>query len=43
VENKNIGWEEALLQFYNSKVYSILEKEEIKHWYEGQIIYIWDW
>lgn len=34
-KNKNIAWEEALLEFYNSKTYDILEKEETKLWYEG--------
>lgn len=34
-KNKNISWEEALLKFYNSKVYDILEKEDTKLWYEG--------
>lgn len=35
VKKKNISWEEALLEFYSSKVYSILEKEDTKLWYEG--------
>jgi hypothetical protein len=34
-KNKNISWEDALIEFYNSKVYDILEKEETKLWYEG--------
>ena len=34
-KNKNISWQEALLKFYNSKVYDILEKEDTKLWYEG--------
>jgi len=33
--NKSINWEDALLEFYNSKVYKILEREETKLWYEG--------
>lgn len=35
VEKHNIGWKEALVDFYNSKVYEILEREESKLWYEG--------
>ncbi|MCG4581158.1 hypothetical protein [Clostridium cochlearium] len=31
----DIPWQQALLDFYNSKVYSILEKEDTKLWYEG--------
>lgn len=31
----NIPWEQALFDFYNSKVYSILEREETKLWSEG--------
>ncbi|MBK1809522.1 hypothetical protein JHL18_02535 [Clostridium sp. YIM B02505] len=34
-KDKKITWEEALLEVYNSKVYSVLEKEETKLWYEG--------
>lgn len=34
-KQKNISWEDALLEFYNSKVYNILEQEETKLWYEG--------
>ena len=34
-KNKNISWQEAMLKFYNSKVYDILEKEDTKLWYEG--------
>lgn len=31
----NITWQEAFVDFYNSKVYNILEKEDTKLWYEG--------
>ncbi|WP_160678224.1 hypothetical protein [Clostridium sp. C8-1-8] len=34
-KDKNIIWEEALLEVYNSNVYSVLEKEDTKMWYEG--------
>lgn len=32
---KGIDAKEALINFYNSKVYSILEKEDTKLWYEA--------
>ncbi|OPJ62554.1 hypothetical protein [Clostridium oryzae] len=31
----NISWKKAMIDFYESKVYSILEREESKLWYEG--------
>lgn len=34
-ENKKISWEDALIKFYDSNVYNVLEKEETKLWYEG--------
>lgn len=36
-KDKKIGWEEALLEFYNSNVYDVLEKEYTKLWYEGPV------
>ncbi|MGL5085883.1 MAG: hypothetical protein ACRC68_09250 [Clostridium sp.] len=35
VDNKAIDKKEALINFYNSKVYDILENEETKLWYES--------
>ena len=35
VKNNDIGWKEALLEFYNSRTYNVLEQEETKLWYEG--------
>ncbi|MEG0672275.1 hypothetical protein [Clostridium sp.] len=35
VDNKGIDIKEALLNFYNSKVYDILEQEDTKLWYES--------
>lgn len=35
VKNQNMDVKEALLMFYNSKVYDILEREDTKLWYEG--------
>ena len=34
-ENKNEDWQDALIEFYNSKVYDELEREETKMWHEG--------
>lgn len=34
-ENKNEKWQDALIEFYNSKVYEELEREETKMWHEG--------
>jgi hypothetical protein len=34
-KNNNISWKEALLEFYNSRTYDVLEKEDTKLWYEG--------
>ncbi|MGV8982711.1 hypothetical protein [Clostridium sp.] len=34
-KNNNISWKEALLEFYNSTTYNVLEKEDTKLWYEG--------
>ena len=34
-ENYGISKKQALLEFYNSKTYEALEKEETKLWYEG--------
>jgi len=30
VKNNDIGWKEALLEFYNSRTYNVLEQEETK-------------
>ena len=35
VKNNDIDWKAALLEFYNSRTYSVLEQEETKLWYEG--------
>ena len=32
---KNEDWQDALIDLYNSKVYSDLEREESKLWHEG--------
>ncbi|HAC31428.1 MAG: hypothetical protein IKS30_05975 [Treponema sp.] len=38
-ENLNIGVQEAIEQFYNSRVYALLEKEETKFWhYSPQLL-----
>lgn len=34
-EEHGITKKQALLEFYNSKVYEILEQEDTKLWYEG--------
>lgn len=34
-KSKNVSWEDALMEFYSSKVYGILEQEDTKLWYEG--------
>lgn len=34
-QNHNISSKQALLDFYNSKVYEVLEREDTKLWYEG--------
>ena len=34
-KNNNISWKEALLEFYNSRTYDVLEREDTKLWYEG--------
>ncbi|GCD08985.1 hypothetical protein [Clostridium tagluense] len=34
-KNNNISWKEDLLEFYNSRTYTVLEKEDTKLWYEG--------
>lgn len=34
-ESKGIDTKQALMNFYNSKVYEILEQEDTKLWYEG--------
>lgn len=35
VNDKGIDRKEALLKFYNSKIYQILEQEDTKLWYES--------
>ncbi len=35
IDEQEITLKEALITFYNSKVYAILEREETKLWYEG--------
>lgn len=34
-KSHGISKKQALLEFYNSKVYDILEQEDTKLWYEG--------
>lgn len=34
-DTKNEEWQDALIDLYNSKVYSDLEREETKLWHEG--------
>ena len=34
-EKHHVSEREALIYFYNSKTYKILEREETKLWYEG--------
>lgn len=34
-KNHGLSKKEALLDFYNSKIYDILEQEDTKLWYEG--------
>ncbi len=34
-KNNHISWKEAMLGFYNSRTYDVLENEESKLWYEG--------
>ncbi|MBU3110962.1 hypothetical protein [Clostridium lacusfryxellense] len=34
-KNNNISWQAALIEVYNSRTYSVLEKEDTKLWYEG--------
>lgn len=40
-KNHNISKKQALLEFYNSKTYEDLEKEDTKLWYEG-VNYLYD-
>lgn len=35
VDNKGVNRKDALISFYNSKVYDILEQEDTKLWYEA--------
>lgn len=34
-KNNHISWKEAMIYFYNSRTYDVLEKEDSKLWYEG--------
>lgn len=34
-KNNHISWKEAMIDFYNSRTYDVLEKEDSKLWYEG--------
>jgi len=34
-KNNHISWQEAILGFYNSRTYDVLEKEYSKLWYKG--------
>ena len=34
-KNHKISKKEAMLDFYNSELYDVLEKEDTKLWYEG--------
>ncbi|APF28753.1 hypothetical protein NPD7_876 [Clostridium sporogenes] len=34
-KERHISQKQALLEFYNSKIYEALEREETKLWYEG--------
>jgi len=34
-KNRNMDCEEALIKFYNSKIYDLLKQEDIKLWYKG--------